>query len=385
MTMSLRDDLSLARLRLAAWRVDSSWRARRSPRQRVEFPAQAPRRLLLLSHGDAICQSQTFPFHVHAEELRARWGYALQEVGAEAVLANPALLPDRVDTICLQIWLQDTDDKLRAAVTLLRDRFPKARIGLLDPCAPSALPFAAAIGPLVDFYVKKHVLRDRSRYGRETVGDTNLTDHFAPRYGEVLPAFRFDVPPEFLAKLIVGPSFCTSSLMLPRFAARATPPAGARRYDLHARLGGVGQGNWYEKMRTDSLAAVRTLEGRIRPTPYGRIHKRHYMRELQDSLLCFSPFGYGEVCWRDYEAAYAGALLIKPDMSHIETAPDIFLAGQTYLPCAWDFSDLGDVVERGLGDAALRREMIAHAYGLLHAFAAGDRFVTQMAPALEPR
>ncbi len=383
--MAITERIALARRRIQAWRIDATWRTRRSPTQRIEFPRHAKQRLLLLSHGDAICQSQTFPFHFCADRLRARWGYALQEVGVEAVLANPELLPDRVDTICLQLWLQDTEDKLRSAVTLLRDRFPKARIGLLDPCAPTALPFAAALDPLVDFYVKKHVLRDRSRYGRSTVGDTNLTDHFAPRYGEVLPTFQFDVPPEFFDKLIIGPSFCTSSLMLPRFEAIAKAPEGVRRYDLHARLGGVGQGNWYEKMRTDSLAAVRALEGRFRPTPYGRVHKRDYMKELQSSRLCFSPFGYGEVCWRDYEASYAGSLLIKPDMSHIETAPDIFTAGQTYLPCAWDFSDLGEVIERGLSNELLRREIIAEAYGLLHAFAQGDRFVIQMAPALEPR
>ena len=383
--MNLRERLTLARHRLAAWRIDAGWRGRSAPAQRVEFPASAKRRLLLISHGDGICQSQTFPFHFYADLLASRWGYAVQEVGAEAVLANPALLPDRVDTICLQLWLQDTEDRLRAAITLLRDRYPNARIGLLDPCAPSALPFAAAVDPLVDFYVKKHVLRDRSRYGVQTVGDTNLTDHFAPRYGETLPHFQFEVPATFLGKLVVDPSFCTSSLMLPRFEAVAHAPEGRRGYDLHARLGGVGQGNWYEKMRTDSLDAVKALEGRIRPTPYGRIHKRHYMRELQDSRLCFSPFGYGEVCWRDYEASYAGALLVKPDMSHIETAPDIFSADETYLACAWDFSDLGDVVERGLSNQALRREMIAETYARLHAFAASDRFIMQMAPALEPR
>ncbi len=383
--MAFGEGLALARRRLQAWRVDAGWRSRRAPARRVEFPANARKRLLLLSHGDAICQSQTFPFHFYADRLRARWGYELREVGAEAVLANPELLPQHADTVCLQLWLQDTEEKLRSAVTLLRERFPKARIGLLDPCAPSALPFAAAIGPLVDFYVKKHVLRDRARYGQATVGDTNLTDHFAPLYGEMLPPFRFEVPPAFFDKLVVGPSFCTSSLMLPRFEAISRAPAGTRRFDLHARLGGVGQGNWYEKMRTDSLAAVQALEHRVRPTPYGRIHKRDYMRELQDSRLCFSPFGYGEVCWRDYEASYAGSLLVKPDMSHIETAPDIFRAGQTYLACAWDFSDLGDVVERGLSNGALRREIVDEAYGLLHAFAAGDSFVQQMAPALEPR
>jgi hypothetical protein len=384
--MGLNERLRLARHRLRAWSLDRGWRQRRSaPRERIAFSAGARRRLLVLSHGDAICQSQTFPFHFYADALRARWGYELREAGAQAVLADPGLLPDAVDTICLQLWLQDTEDKLRAAVTLLRGRFPKARIGLLDPCAPSALPFAQAMDPLVDFYVKKHVLRDRSRYGRPTVGDTNLTDHFAPIYGEPLPTYRFEVPASFFDKLVVGPTFSTSSLMLPRFEAVSAPPGGGgRRYDLHARLGGVGTGNWYENMRTDSLKAVQALEGRIKPTPYGRIHKRHYMRELADSRLCFSPFGYGEVCWRDYEAAYAGALLVKPDMSHIESAPDIFLPGQTYLACAWDFSDLGAAVDRGLSSDKLRREIVGEAYARLHAFSAGGDFVERMAPALEP-
>ncbi|NET49624.1 MAG: glycosyltransferase family 1 protein, partial [Merismopedia sp. SIO2A8] len=28
------------------------------------------------------------------------------------------------------------------------------------------------------------------------------------------------------------------------------------------------------------------------------------------------------------------------DMSHISTNPDIFIAGETYVPVKWDFSDL---------------------------------------------
>ena len=53
------------------------------------------------------------------------------------------------------------------------------------------------------------------------------------------------------------------------------------------------------------------------------------MRELAQCGICFSPFGYGEVCWRDDEAVYSGALLINPGMSHMVTEPDVFVPGET--------------------------------------------------------
>ena len=52
-----------------------------------------------------------------------------------------------------------------------------------------------------------------------------------------------------------------------------------------------------------------------------------------------SPFGTGEVCFRDFECFLAGAALLKPDMSHMESWPDYYEPGVTYMPHAWDFSD----------------------------------------------
>lgn len=37
---------------------------------------------------------------------------------------------------------------------------------------------------------------------------------------------------------------------------------------------------------------------------------------------------------------YYGALLVKPDMEHIDTNPDILVPGETYVPVKWDMSDL---------------------------------------------
>jgi hypothetical protein len=39
-----------------------------------------------------------------------------------------------------------------------------------------------------------------------------------------------------------------------------------------------------------------------------------------------------------------GALLLKPDMSHLETYPDLYCEGETYISHGWDLDDLSDKV-----------------------------------------
>lgn len=74
----------------------------------------------------------------------------------------------------------------------------------------------------------------------------------------------------------------------------------------------------------------------------GKISNRKYLAELRKSKVCVSPFGWGEVCFRDFEGIICGCVLLKPDMSHIETYPDIYKKGKTYVSLKWDMSDLED-------------------------------------------
>jgi hypothetical protein len=373
---------SCTRRRLEAW----NWMRHTAQRQRGDsrFAAGARRKLLLVTLPDPISQSQVYPFYFWADALRDRWGYEIAEIGLETFLAVPDAAPKDADLVCFQAWIQQTPAELQAIVALLRERNPRATLAFLDLCAPTDLRFAASIGSQVDFYVKKHVLRDRGAYARPTLGDTNLTDWYGRYYGEDLPPTHFALPDGFMSKLLVGPSFVTAPYMLPRLSAVASfPGGGRRRYDLHARLGGIGTRNWYEKMRTDAQAKVRALQG-VRVTPDGFVGKRAYMRELAASSICFSPFGYGEVCWRDYEAVFSGALLIKPDMSHLETIPDVFVPHETYVPLQWDFADLPEVVARHLADETLRLRIAANAYQAMHAYASSDAFVDQLSRLFEP-
>lgn len=82
----------------------------------------------------------------------------------------------------------------------------------------------------------------------------------------------------------------------------------------------------------------------------GRLPKKEYEAELKQVQAVLSPFGFGEVCFRDFEAILNGAVLVKPDMSHIETWPNIYIPDVTYVPVSWDGHDVVEKVESLLQD-----------------------------------
>ena len=113
-----------------------------------------------------------------------------------------------------------------------------------------------------------------------------------------------------------------------------------------------------------------------------RTDRGTYERELLDSRMCLSPWGYGELCWRDYEAICAGCLLVKPASDYVETWPRMFEAGVTYMACRPDLSDLGDVVERALSQPALVKQIICESRGRLRQALEPSRLLEPFAPAL---
>ncbi|MFN9363445.1 MAG: glycosyltransferase family 1 protein, partial [Planctomycetota bacterium] len=76
-----------------------------------------------------------------------------------------------------------------------------------------------------------------------------------------------------------------------------------------------------------------------------RVPRRTFLQELKQSKVCISPFGWGELCYRDFEGMQMGSLLIKPSVSHAETFPDYFQEHETYVPIRWDISDLTETFE----------------------------------------
>ena len=104
---------------------------------------------------------------------------------------------------------------------------------------------------------------------------------------------------------------------------------------------------------------------------------------MRRSRIGFSPFGWGEVCFRDFETVALGAVLVKPDMGHLETYPDIYEDGVTYKAVRWDLSDLPEVC-RWLLDHPDEAERIAEtARARLASYIRGGRFAAQLERILE--
>jgi len=87
---------------------------------------------------------------------------------------------------------------------------------------------------------------------------------------------------------------------------------------------------------------------------YNIVAKQLPFNQTQDvmrrSKIGLSPFGMGELCYRDLEYIQHGMLLIKPDMSKVITEPDFFKPMETYVPVKPDWSDLNKIIEKVLAN-----------------------------------
>lgn len=363
------------RLRLfARHRRAEGLRARAMVRPFSRAPGE---RLLLVTQPERIPQSQIFPFHHYTDDLRRIYRAEVREANLWDVLAGRRMVARGASVVAFQTPFDLPDADLWRLCERLHAENPGARMVYLDWFAPTDLRNAARMNPLVDAYVKKHVLRDRSRYGLPTRGDTNLTDFYASRFGIDLPQQCFAIPDGFMKKLVVGPSFAAAPGIMPALLG-ARPAMVNRLIDLHARFAVTGT-PWYQAMRAESEAALDALPD-LTVARGGGVPLARFMGEMRRSKLAFSPFGYGEVCWRDYESVMTGAVLIKPDMSHIETAPDIFVRWETYVPLRWDLSDFEQTVHRLVSDPLCRQRIATQAFDTLQDWLKSDKFALGLEP-----
>jgi hypothetical protein len=136
-------------------------------------------------------------------------------------------------------------------------------------------------------------------------------------------------------------------------------PVAANRgtYAVHARIGLTSRAtiSYQRKLILDRIEGDNKFL-------IGMVSQRQYNREVAHSRIVLSPFGWGELCLRDFEAVRAGALLLKPDMSHLETWPDVFKGDETYAPFSWDADDILDRTRFYLDNENERRRVAQNAW-----------------------
>ncbi len=340
------------------------------------FSRSAMLRVQVYYEPNKISFSQIFPFFYYARELREKYGTEFRFAPSDSFLQDTGTPPTSTDIILLQTWFDVDQRRLDHALDRLKSAHPATRIAFLDSFAHNDLRLARTLDPYIDHYVKKSIFHDRELYFTPLRGDTNLTQFYGDLYGIQADPVDWQVPRTILSKLRLGAGFFTGPGLISAFTPGALPALQNRNLDIHARLGGKGD-SWYGQMRKDAIVRIRALQG-YQIASQGNVDWASYMAEMRDAKLCFSPFGYGELCWRDIEAYLTGAVLIKPDMSHLETLPTLFEPDQTYAAINWEMTDLETVIDGLIRDESRRAQIARNAFDRVSTYLARKEFVTSM-------
>jgi hypothetical protein len=226
--------------------------------------------------------------------------------------------------------------------------------------------------PYVDVWLKKQVYRDRSRYTRTDGGNHYMS--WLPDEIEEIPRFKGKAVDERdLEKLAVGwnigmldyRSFpelvyrlrIAPSNFMPQIYARVAmrPALAGERPFIFSYRGGMKDNPRYAFARKRLVEVLHQSSDAIDGEFIlgGKTSKNNYLNELRSSKTGLSPFGWGEICYRDFEIIQNGALLLKPSVDHLQTWPEFFIPGETYIPIDWEYKSLVDTlnaIENNLDD-----------------------------------
>lgn len=214
--------------------------------------------------------------------------------------------------------------------------------------------------PIVDRYLKSQLLKDKSLYLKKYVGSRIFTDFVHQHWGirdEVAdePHLNAIVEPDWLAKLTLSwnsgmhyygrgwvqlrrlQHWLRGGLQIqPNFWRK---PSAKRHILCSCRIG-------TSYPRETVAYPRRMIKSKLqRVVPTQKISLRKYFKEMMHSVSGISPFGLGEISLRDFELTRCGAAMIKQNMQHLETWPNLWIAGESYLDFSWDLSDLNDKVD----------------------------------------
>jgi hypothetical protein len=328
-------------------------------------------RILIASDGLAFTSEQQFaPLLANRRKIADEFNVVFDRQLMDDVLASHGSISEKYSAVFAKLSFQATSQLAIEKISRLRSKLPpNVALIYFDGDDDGCVQWGELLG-LVDLYVKKHVFADASFYQKQFVGKNNLTDYVARVSGRSFAdnpiPYSGTVSADQMAKIFAGYNIALDDKITGLF--RDTRPARPeeKNVDVMCRAACAPE-NWLYGLRGQVAGALEPLRqlGFAVLLPNKRVDQKAYYEEMRRSRICVSPFGYGELCWRDFETVLMGSLLVKPDMSHLHTEPNIFIPGETYVPVKWDYSDLAEVCARYLADDEERNRIIRQAHRVL--------------------
>ncbi len=222
--------------------------------------------------------------------------------------------------------------------------------------------------PYVDLFLKSQIFADRTMYLKRFRTGRIFTDLFDGLYktGEKEENYPFPSKND-LAKIRISWNTCFENYTESRFGLTArikqktrpilssmireglsisfTAPDTQRDIKVSCRL---GLSHSRPSVVAHRKAVMKIMEEMNVAT--SKLSLPEYFSELRNSQIGVGPFGVGEITLRDFEIIICGATLLKPDMSHLETWPDLFQPDRTFISHKWDLSDMEDKIRSLIGN-----------------------------------
>ena len=213
--------------------------------------------------------------------------------------------------------------------------------------------------PYVDLYFKKQLLKDLDLYTKPVWGARIYCDYYHNRLGiedeQVTNRIYPILDKKYAYKLRISWNVGIGDLMAsqkqvwlhpfsrktPKFI---SPNSQDKNLDLQYRGSSFSPIAGYQRQYCKEF--VSKVNYITHSDPFTRVSHEDYVKEGENSHAILSPFGWGEVCGRDFEAYVYGATMIKMSMEHCITFPDAYQPYITYVPVKWDFSDLDEILHK---------------------------------------
>lgn len=255
-------------------------------------------------------------------------------------------------------------EPLEAIATMLGQLRSQSEMIVWADTADSSGTCRFDVLPYVDVYLKKQLLKDRTRYFHPIWGGRTFCEYYHSKYELADPEISAHEYPildeQYAQKVRVGWNVGLSDIHSPnRYASYLRPrsywpprwmaPSAPRTLDVHFRGSPWSSVAGWQRAKVRELLHQR-VDLRY-PDPDSRVSRADYLTEMRESRAVVSPFGWGEICSRDFEAFASGATVLKPDMSHMETFPDWYVSNETYIAIDWDFKNFDEVLD-GIGGRA---------------------------------
>lgn len=218
--------------------------------------------------------------------------------------------------------------------------------------------------PYVDIYLKKQLLSNISLYTKPIYGDRLYAEYYHDKYhlncGNEIASSNSILKEEYIYKIGVSWNVGIGSISIGankyanilkdiigfknKFKDISLLEFNEKKYKLFYNGTLTGEpAVSYQRRRTHEL--INLLSDDKCVSPKERIDRSMYLKMMYNSKIIISPFGFGEICFRDFEAFIFGGCLLKPNMLHLNTWPNYFIDDKTYKKINWDFSDFNNAIE----------------------------------------